>query len=126
MKENDQERFREEGRIPEKKEKLTLYSLLNPDRDGKGVEKEDPNLPRNFSYYFKLLGRRFSTIFTLNLLTVFGNFPIIFLFLAFAGFFSNTGTSPAVGSFSRSLRRDAVGRSQSRDRRSLRDPRDTG
>ena len=94
MKENDQERFREEDEPPKKKKKLTLYSLLNPDREGKGVEKEDPNLPRNFSYYFKLLGRRFSTIFTLNLLTVFGNFPIIFLFLAFAGFFSNTGTSP--------------------------------
>ncbi len=78
-----------------KKRKWSLYNLFNPDKDGKGVEKdEDVDRPRNLRFYFTLLRRNFGRMFSLNLLFVIGNFPIIFIFLALAGFFSEHATSP--------------------------------
>lgn len=56
------------------------------DKDGPGVEKdevramEDPSLVN----FFKLLRRKISRLFSINLLYIFGNFPIIFLLLHYA------------------------------------------
>ena len=78
---------------PVKKRKFNLYNLLNPDKDGKEIPKESKNAPRDLKFFFKLAGRRFSTIITLNIMLILGNFPIIFFFLVLAGYFSKTAVS---------------------------------
>ena len=83
------------------KKKFNLFNFMN--RDGKGVEKgtelkvlEKPNI---FNF-FKLLGRRFSVITSVNLLYVFGNFPIFFLILALTGYTSQSTVAPGTGVYS--------------------------
>ncbi len=67
------------------------YSL-----DGKGVEKgeikflENPN----FTNFFKFLWRNLSRLLSVNLLMVFGNFPIFFYFIYKAGYFGVESSAP--------------------------------
>ncbi len=102
-----------------KKKKHFLYSLFNPAYDGKGVPKKnfDPDAPRNLFLFFKMFWRNISNLFTLNMIAVLGNFPVlIFMFGlsgnlnievqtasslqygAFYGVFHNMPLSPASGS----------------------------
>lgn len=67
-----------------KKKKHLLYSLFNPQGNGKGVQKL-PEGPDNISKGFKILGRNITNMFYLNLLFVFGNFPIFFALYNFSG-----------------------------------------
>jgi len=66
------------------KKKFRLFGNIYA-KDGPGVEKdelkamEDPSLV----HYFKLLKRKFSKLFSVNLLYILGNFPIIFFFLQY-------------------------------------------
>jgi len=82
------------------KKKFNLYTLLN--RDGKGVEKKDSlnvlDKP-NISNFFKLLGRKFNQLLSVNMFYIFGNFPVLFALFAFAGYTSDTIFSPGSGLF---------------------------
>lgn len=82
------------------KKKFNLYNLLNPERnDQQDAPWEDPRAPRDLKLFFKMLGRRFSTLVKLNILTIVGNFPIFFFFLVLAGYFSKTAVAPLSVSF---------------------------
>ncbi len=56
---------------------------------------EEPGI-KNF---FKLFGRRFSQIVSVNLLTVVGNFPLLFLLIVATGYFSTPTSAPALTQF---------------------------
>lgn len=84
---NDGAEMREE----EAKKRSTRRFTLNPfenvfRRDGKGVDKEELKVldKPGIVNYFKLMVRRFNHIFSVNLLTVFGNFPVFFILIALA------------------------------------------
>lgn len=81
-----------ENEIKPKKKKHFLYNLFNPQGSGKGVQKV-PEGPDNISKCFKLLGRNISNMFYLNLLFIFGNFPLLFAFVGFALTDSTTAAS---------------------------------
>lgn len=67
----------------EKKKKFQLFNLY---RDGKGVEKDEALGPPNLSNFFKLYGRKFTRLLSLNLylLLIFIP-PIIMFYLFFTG-----------------------------------------
>ncbi len=78
----------------------TLYDLFHKNPlAGKGVSKND-KLPRTFRNFFKLSWWHISTIISVNLLFLVGNFPIFFLGLGFSGFFNETVPSPASSIYS--------------------------
>jgi len=58
------------------KKKFTLYGLFNPSGDGKGVRKGDTR-PRTLKYFFPFAWRNIGILFTVNMLLVVGNFPIL-------------------------------------------------
>lgn len=76
-----------------KKKKFNLYDFLNRNQNEVDAESEI-GVPRNLKYFFKLLKRKLSYLFQVNLLMVFGNFPIIFILLALTGNFSAETTAP--------------------------------
>lgn len=87
--------------MSEEKKKFSLFNIYN--RDGKGVEKgtelnvlEKPG----FANFFKLLGRRFSQITTINMFYVLGNFPLFFALIALTGYTSVPSVAPASGLYS--------------------------
>lgn len=77
------------------KKRPTLYDLFHRDPfAGKGVSKND-TLPRNFRNFFKLSWWHIGNIVSVNLLFIFGNFPIFFGLLGFSGLLNDTLPSPA-------------------------------
>lgn len=76
------------------KKRFNLYNLFY--KDGKGVEKdeikalEDPGIVNFFKLYFRKVGK----LIPVNALYVFGNFPILFLIFAYAGYTSLHTTVP--------------------------------
>lgn len=64
-------------------------------RDGKGVGKEEVIKGYSPLNFFRLYFRRFMNMITINLLYIFGNFPILFLILAISGFFSKNAVAPS-------------------------------
>ncbi len=78
------------------KKKFNLFSLfLDPNRNGKGVDKAELNAPRNLAYFFKLYGRNITRLLYVNLLMIFGNFPIFFGLFALSGNVSHHSFAPA-------------------------------
>lgn len=77
----------------QQKKKRTLFSWMYG-RDGKGVRKSDVIKDYNFKNYFKLIGRKFSAIWKINLLYIVGNFPILFFILAVSGNLSRQAMMP--------------------------------
>jgi len=70
-----------------KKKRMTLNPFENMYRkDGKGVEKDEVKVldKPGIANFFKLLRRRLNHIFSVNLLLIFGNFPIFFALFALA------------------------------------------
>lgn len=70
-----------------KKKRLTLNPFENMfNKDGKGVEKDEIKVldKPGLGNFFKLLQRKLNHIFSVNILLIFGNFPIFFGLLAFA------------------------------------------
>ena len=55
---------------------FSLYSLFHPSKDGKGVPKADTH-PRTLSYFFPFAWRNIGTLFTVNMILVLGNFPLL-------------------------------------------------
>lgn len=81
-----------------KKKKFNLYEFLNKG-NGKGVSKEERNHPRNFKYFFKMLRNNLTNIMYINLYLVFGNFPLVFIFIAL-GYTLNHSPAPSTAAFS--------------------------
>ena len=79
-------------------EKRKKFRLFNYSLDGKGVPK-DINEPRNFKFFFKLLGRNLNRMLSINMLLVFSNFPIFFLLFAISGNVNSTSYSPVSSLF---------------------------
>ena len=56
--------------------------LLNPMRDGRGVEKGEDTTP-TLGYFFKLLGRKFWKLISVNLLLLVQFLPPLLCFFAY-------------------------------------------
>ncbi len=79
----------------QEKKRFNLFDRF-ADRDGQGVpdDEEDITADPNLKNYFKMLGRKLNRLLTVNLYIIIGNFPIFFLLLANAGYFSAHSTAP--------------------------------
>lgn len=65
--------------------KKKRFQLFNLAKDGKGVKKNERITNFNLGNFFVLFVRRFGTIVSVNLVYVFGNFPILFALLGLSG-----------------------------------------
>ncbi len=72
----------------EEKPKKKRFKLFDTQREGKGVSKEEANLPPRLKKFFILYRRDFGRLLSVNILTVLGNFPLIFLVVALSGVFN--------------------------------------
>lgn len=72
----------------EEKPKKKRFKLFDTQREGKGVSKEEANLPPRLKKFFILYRRDFGRLLSVNILTVLGNFPLIFLVIALSGVFN--------------------------------------
>ncbi len=79
------------------KEKRFFNPFFRLELDGPGVEKgEDAVLDKpTFKNFFKLLWRKLNQLVSLNIFTILGNFPIFFILLVIAGFFSTSSSAPS-------------------------------
>lgn len=78
-----------------------MYNFLNRENDRKLDAKPDENVEAmNLKWFGKLFGRRFSTIFSTNLLFVLGNFPIFFIMVILSGMINDHSLVPQTVSFS--------------------------
>lgn len=77
-----------------KSKKFNWFGMYN--LDGKGVDKNEPPVldNPNIPIFFKLLWRKLNKLISINLLMVFGNFPIFFYFIYKAGYFGIESTAP--------------------------------
>ncbi|MBQ4561483.1 MAG: DUF624 domain-containing protein [Clostridia bacterium] len=85
--------------MKKKEKKHFLYNLFNPQGKGLEVPKDDLAGPDNLSKCFKLLGRNLTNLLTLNLLIIFGNFPLMFGLLALTGNLSTPTTAASSSLF---------------------------
>ncbi|MBP3436589.1 MAG: DUF624 domain-containing protein [Clostridia bacterium] len=85
--------------MEEETKKKKRFKLFDSQREGKGVSKEEANLPPNLKKFFILYKRDFGRLLTVNMFMVLGNFPIFFLALAFSGILSYDFVSPALDAF---------------------------
>ncbi len=83
----------------EETQKKKRFKLFDSQREGKGVTKEQANLPPSLKKFFILYKRDFTRLLTVNILMVFGNFPVFFLLLALSGIFSVDYSTPASNLF---------------------------
>ncbi len=78
----------------ENKKRRSWFDRVQKEREG-----VDPNEPKaldnpTVSAFFKLFGRKINTLFSVNLLYIFGNFPIFFFLLATSGYVSDSSFAP--------------------------------
>lgn len=79
----------------EKKKKFQIPNIFNFNRDGKGVEPGEDTTP-NLKYFFKLVGRKFSNLLTLNLMIFPMVLPIVIaIYIFFNGPQMPTISNPA-------------------------------
>lgn len=81
----------------EQQQKKKRFKLFDSQREGKGITKEQANLPPNLKKFFILYRRDFSRLLSVNMLFVLGNFPVFFLLYALSGFASLDFATPALG-----------------------------
>ena len=82
-----------------KKRKRILYNLFNPEGKGLEIPKDDLTGPDDLPKCFKLLGRNLTNLLTLNLLIIFGNFPLMFGLFALTGNLSLSSTAASSSLF---------------------------
>lgn len=63
-------------------------------KDGKGVSKREYIKGYNLKNLFRLYFRRFSAIFSLNIIYILMNFPLFFLVIGLSGITSHVGSTP--------------------------------
>lgn len=78
----------------EKKQRFSFFGFGR--KDGPGVDpNEEPILKNpNFGNFFVFYFRKFRELLSINMLLVFGNFPIFFFFIARAGYFGIKSSAP--------------------------------
>ncbi|MBQ8746553.1 MAG: YesL family protein [Clostridia bacterium] len=78
----------------EKRKKPTWFDRVQKEREG--VSPDDPKAldKPTVGSFFKLFGRKINTLLSVNLLYVFGNFPIFFFLLALSGYVSDSTSAP--------------------------------
>ena len=74
--------------------------MLNPELERRDAKKDEDVNSLNFIGFFKLLGRRISTILSANIFFVLGNFPVFFLMVVFSGMINDHSIVPQSLSFS--------------------------
>lgn len=76
------------------KKKTTWFDRVRKEREG--VSPDEPKALDNptVKSFFKLLGRKINTLLSVNLLYIFGNFPIFFFLFALAGYASDSTCAP--------------------------------
>lgn len=76
--------IKEEPELAKKKGFNPFSFMYN--REGKGVSRDEEILAKNpnLKNFFKLFWRRFNNVFGVNMLLIFGNFPVLFALFAFA------------------------------------------
>ena len=87
-----------ELREKKKKEKVNFFDRWNKDKSDAEYETpicDEPTLGN----FFKLIGRKISQIFSVNMLLVFGNFPIFFILLGMSGYLSIHAVQPLYAMF---------------------------
>lgn len=89
----------EEERQAQKATKKKRFRFFNSQREGKGVSKEDADIPTNFVGFFKRYGRDFSRLLSVNLFYILGCFPLIFCLIAMGGAFQIPYTGVAENTF---------------------------
>lgn len=72
----------------EEQPKKKRFKLFDTQREGRGVSKEEANLPPGFKKFFILYRRDFMRLLPVNAFMVFGNFPVFFLLIALSGLVS--------------------------------------
>ena len=95
IEEAEQEEIRSEQ---QKKKKFNLFDRWNREREDAEYETpicDEPTL----SNFFKLIGRKISQLFSVNLLIVVGNFPIFFILLGISGYLSIHTVQPVYAMF---------------------------
>ena len=97
--EKDTRRTDEENEPPKKKKKFDWFGLYR--LEGKGVDKDEVPIIKEptFLNFFKLFGRKWNMLISVNLLLVFGNFPIFFYMIYRAGYFGISSTAPYYQNF---------------------------
>lgn len=88
------EALEQEEKKKAKKSKFNIFNRVY--QDGAGVEKDEITIAENPNLlnFFKLLGRKISQLFSVNIIMIVGNFPIFFFLLSMTGYFSIHTTSP--------------------------------
>lgn len=80
----------------ENKPRFNLFNRYA--KDGPGVEKDEETEKiienPNFINFFKLFGRKFRDIFSINAYIILGNFPVFFAIFAMSGYPGTTTTTP--------------------------------
>ncbi len=82
-----------EKRKEERKQKFNLFDRWNRERDDAQEETpicEEPTVAN----FFKLVGRKISQLLSVNLLLIFGNFPIFFILFGMSGYLSIHASQP--------------------------------
>ncbi|MBR6514194.1 MAG: DUF624 domain-containing protein [Clostridia bacterium] len=78
-----------------KPKKHFLYNLFNPQGNGNEIPKDDLVGPDDLPKCFKLIGRNITNLLSLNLMIIFGNFPLMFALFALTGNLSIQTTAPS-------------------------------
>ena len=78
-----------------KPKKHLLYSIFNPQGSGKEAEPEPDDDSFGFAKCFRLLKRNITKLLYVNLLIIFGNFPILFGVYALTGSLNDSTTTAA-------------------------------
>lgn len=93
------EELEQEEKLREKREKRNIFSRAN--KDGKGVEKDETPIcdEPTLKNFFVFLGRKLNQLLSVNIIMIFGNFPIFFLLFAMSGYLSVHLSSPSFVAF---------------------------
>ncbi len=88
------EALEQEEKKKAKKEKFNIFNKMN--KDGAGVDEDEVAIADNptLGNFFKLVWRKLNPILSVNIMMIFGNFPIFFFLLAMSGYFSIHTTTP--------------------------------
>ena len=71
--------------IEEEAPKKRRFRVFDSQREGKGVSKDDAKITPDLGGFFRSLRRNFSKLLSVNILTLVGNFPLLFAILALSG-----------------------------------------
>ncbi len=81
------------------KKKLSLKNFKLYQKEGKGVSKNQSDLPHGFKRFFSTYITNFNKLVTVNIIMVIGNLPIFFLICNLAGFFKKSYYIPFFDAF---------------------------